>query len=197
MDFGDLVRKMREIDPSDISVSRMGVSQPTQVVDIAEPNYITESADIAQGSLRGLGVPSDLNDFLKMAGVAPTNQSAKPVEKTVTPIMEDAYTSINNPPDKVTLDIPLLIRLLEYAREEADDDIIIHDVAERMINLSISGKTLSMDDYSSIIPSKRGRMDKEDRLKAMSKKSDKTEESIAEYLRKAYEAFESKELKRK
>jgi len=52
--------------------------------------------------------------------------------------------------DTVTLDVPLMIRMMEYAREDARDDMDLHDVAERMIAMSKDGP-LSMDDYESII----------------------------------------------
>jgi hypothetical protein len=58
-----------------------------------------------------------------------------------------------NPRDIITVDVPLFIRLLEYAREDAQSDMDLHDVADNIISLSASGKTLSMDDYSSIIGS--------------------------------------------
>jgi hypothetical protein len=56
----------------------------------------------------------------------------------------------HNPVDTVTLDIPLLVRMLEYAREDAKTDIEIHDVVERMIHMSEEGHTLNMDDYDEI-----------------------------------------------
>lgn len=58
-----------------------------------------------------------------------------------------------NPQDKITVDVPLFIRLLEYAREDATGDINLHDIAENIISLSTSGKTLSMEDYDNIIGS--------------------------------------------
>jgi hypothetical protein len=58
-----------------------------------------------------------------------------------------------NPKDTITVDVPLFIRLLEYAREDAQTDMDLHDVAENIISLASSGKTLTMDDYSSIIGS--------------------------------------------
>lgn len=62
-----------------------------------------------------------------------------------------AKEDINNPQDAVTLDIPLLIRLLEYAREDAQTDMDLHNVAEQLIKLSASGETMSMDNYDSIV----------------------------------------------
>ncbi len=56
-----------------------------------------------------------------------------------------------NPSDKVTLDIPLFIRLLEYAREDAKTDMDLHNVAEKAISLSETGRTLTMNDYDSLV----------------------------------------------
>ena len=56
-----------------------------------------------------------------------------------------------NPSDKVTLDIPLFIRLLEYAREDAKTDIDLHNVAEKAIAASETGKTLTMAEYDSLV----------------------------------------------
>lgn len=52
--------------------------------------------------------------------------------------------------DKVTMDVPLLIRMLEYAKEDAKDDVELHKISERLITLS-QNKTLTMDDYHKII----------------------------------------------
>jgi hypothetical protein len=56
-----------------------------------------------------------------------------------------------NPSDKVTLDIPLFIRLLEYAREDAKTDMDLHNVAEKAIVASETGKTLTMADYDGLV----------------------------------------------
>lgn len=57
-----------------------------------------------------------------------------------------------NPQDEITIDVPLLIRLLEYAREDAKTDMDLHNVAEQLIKLSSeSGTCLSMDDYNQIV----------------------------------------------
>ena len=58
-----------------------------------------------------------------------------------------------NPRDIITVDVPLFIRLLEYAREDAQTDIDLHNVSENAISLALLGKTLTMDDYSSIVGS--------------------------------------------
>jgi hypothetical protein len=60
----------------------------------------------------------------------------------------------SNPIDKIILDVPLFIRMLEYAREDAKTDMDLHDVTEKAIALSASGKTLSMTDYNKIVSKK-------------------------------------------
>ena len=56
-----------------------------------------------------------------------------------------------NPSDKVTIDIPLFIRLLEYAREDAKTDMDLHNVAEKAVAASETGKTLTMTDYDALV----------------------------------------------
>ena len=56
--------------------------------------------------------------------------------------------------DSITVDVPLFIRLLEYAREDAKTDMDLHAVTERITQLSQEDRTLTMQDYDSICPSK-------------------------------------------
>jgi TfoX/Sxy family transcriptional regulator of competence genes len=56
-----------------------------------------------------------------------------------------------NPSDKITVDVPLFIRLLEYAREDAKTDMDLHNVAEKAVAASETGKTLTMNDYDTLI----------------------------------------------
>lgn len=51
--------------------------------------------------------------------------------------------------DTVTVDIPLLIRLLELAREDIKTDMDLHRVVERIINIRNKG-VLTMDDYDTV-----------------------------------------------
>jgi hypothetical protein len=52
--------------------------------------------------------------------------------------------------DTIIFDIPLLIRVLEFAREELKSDVLLHKMVERLI--SIRGKgTLTMNQYGKII----------------------------------------------
>ena len=59
-----------------------------------------------------------------------------------------------NPTDSISLDVPLFIRMLEYAREDAKTDMDLHDVTENALKLSTTGKTLTMADYNKITSKK-------------------------------------------
>jgi len=56
-----------------------------------------------------------------------------------------------NPKDIISVDVPLFIRLLEYAREDAKTDMDLHNVAENIIDLSEEGEVLTMDNYNAIV----------------------------------------------
>jgi len=58
--------------------------------------------------------------------------------------------SKSNPIDTITMDVPLFIRMMEFAREDAKSDLDLHDVAEKAISLSNNGKTLTMSDYKAM-----------------------------------------------
>ncbi len=59
-----------------------------------------------------------------------------------------------NPEDVVAFDVPLFIRLLEFAREDATDDATLHKVTENIIKMSQDGQVLTMDQYDQIIDTK-------------------------------------------
>lgn len=52
--------------------------------------------------------------------------------------------------DTLTMSIPLFIRLLEYAHEDAKDDLDLHNITENAIRISMD-KTLDMKDYNKIV----------------------------------------------
>lgn len=53
--------------------------------------------------------------------------------------------------DVIKLDVPLFIRLLEYAREDAQTDMDLHDVTTRVIELAAEGKILNMSNYDDLM----------------------------------------------
>jgi hypothetical protein len=56
-----------------------------------------------------------------------------------------------DPVDTVSLDTPLFIRLLEWAREDSKNDMQLHKVAENLVALSQEGGSLSMENYDAAI----------------------------------------------
>jgi hypothetical protein len=60
----------------------------------------------------------------------------------------------NNPVDTITVDVPLMIRLFEFAKEDAKSDLELHVATENLIRLSEGGKTLGMADYATIVAQK-------------------------------------------
>lgn len=56
-----------------------------------------------------------------------------------------------DPVDTITMDVPLFVRMLEYAREDAKDDMDLHDVTEKANVLGKERGILQMEDYNEII----------------------------------------------
>ena len=53
--------------------------------------------------------------------------------------------------DTITMDIPLFLRMLEYSREDASQDMDLHDVTEKANILGKEKGVLSMEDYDAIV----------------------------------------------
>ena len=74
-------------------------------------------------------------------------------EQSVVPAKKAKEKKIKEELDKVdtvTMDIPLLIRVLEFAREDAKTDMDLHKVVENLIKMR-DGGTLSMSEYDKIV----------------------------------------------
>lgn len=54
----------------------------------------------------------------------------------------------------IRVDAPLMIKLLEYAREESTSDSDLHMVVEKMMKESSDGSVLTMEDYEELVPVK-------------------------------------------
>ena len=53
--------------------------------------------------------------------------------------------------DVARLSIPLLIRLLEFAREDAKSDLDLHFLVENLVQLHQKKLYLSMQDYAALV----------------------------------------------
>ena len=56
-----------------------------------------------------------------------------------------------DPTDIIAMDVPLFLRMLEWAKEDAAEDVDLHEVTERAIEAVKLRGLLSMDDYDSLI----------------------------------------------
>jgi hypothetical protein len=63
----------------------------------------------------------------------------------------DYENEIENEEDVIKLNVPLMIRLLEYAREDAEHDVDLHFIVENLIDLSEDGSVLEMENYPEIV----------------------------------------------
>ena len=108
-----------------------------------------------------------------------------------TRMMEDKLEETVDKKDTVTLDIPLLIRVLELAREDIKSDMDLHRVVEKLINIRNKGM-LTMKDYNYIAKIHEEVMPQitEERLDEISK------ELTHSYFKKAYaQKYENKPSK--
>ena len=53
--------------------------------------------------------------------------------------------------EEITLNIPLFIRLMEFAREDAKDDMILHKIAEKASEMMEDNDCLEMEHYSDLV----------------------------------------------
>ena len=90
------------------------------------------------------------------ANSAAADVGAAPAEEPI----GDEEQSDENPEDAVAMDVPLLIRIMEWAHEEAKTDVELHRVAENLVAMSEEGRTLSMEDYDAALEGVAG--DEED-----------------------------------
>jgi hypothetical protein len=55
-----------------------------------------------------------------------------------------------DPVDTVTMDVPLLTKILELAREDIKSDTELHDLVSKLVEMKNQG-TLTMDQYDQLI----------------------------------------------
>ena len=93
--------------------------------------------------------------LVKEAAMPPVGAAPVATPDPIAAIPQDPAAAAPEMPadeiDTITLDIPLMIRLLEYAREDAQTDMDLHNVAEQLIALSKEVGSLSMDQYDAIV----------------------------------------------
>lgn len=75
---------------------------------------------------------------------------------------EEGEEDKDNPVDVVKMDIPLFIRMLEFAREDAVDDEQLHAVTERITKMAAEGDIITMAEYDKIVGASTEEKESED-----------------------------------
>jgi hypothetical protein len=79
------------------------------------------------------------------------NKAKDDLANKVKGVAQNIREEQEDPTDIIAMDIPLFLRMLEYAREDAEQDIDLHKVTERAIEAVKLRGLLSMDDYQDIV----------------------------------------------
>ena len=126
-------------------VLKCGEEKPTFGTNPNDP--WSTKANISESAL--------LNRYLKSRGINPqyASKDLKVAHSKTKAFQVWATAHVNDPVqesvdkrDVVAFDIPLLIRMLEYAREDAKTDMDLHKVVEKLIQIRNKG-VLTMKDY--------------------------------------------------
>jgi hypothetical protein len=153
----EFVGDVDEIGSSDVSAWVNNVKRTLE-------HEIGQVANEAEGDAEGLPhiTPALLKDILDQVKTEGPHAIAKSVEwgdgaaQELTDFIvkklkelehKEEVTEAANPEDVICVDIPLFIRLMEYAREDAKTDMDLHRLTEKLTAMCAGGKTLSMADY--------------------------------------------------
>jgi hypothetical protein len=138
-----------ELSTRELAIAKDIFSGYLQKVDKFVDNYGPDAEKVAWGRAITLAKSKSVKDQQQRIKEA--------VKKTLSTPQIDSVNYIKtrkavgeNPIDAVTMDVPLLIRVMEFAKEDAKTDMDLHSAAENMIKLSQDGKILDMTDYDSI-----------------------------------------------
>jgi hypothetical protein len=137
-----------------LKLADMDIAQAQELIAKASQRAPVEEAEQLDEILPMLGAMAGRAAFAGAGAV--TRGVAGAVGHAVGSSLEDSDedptddASSGDEVDTVSMDVPLLLRVLEFAREEVEDDMVLHDVVERLIAMSKDGP-LSMDDYESIV----------------------------------------------
>lgn len=108
----------------------------------------TDPASLAKSRMVGSAEESKSNLLRDLSQTARETKLRRKLEDDFLNFKQD---NKSNPTDSIKLDVPLLIRIMEYAREDAKDDMDLHRIAEKLVDLGKNGQTLTMNDYNDIV----------------------------------------------
>jgi hypothetical protein len=120
-------------------------------VPVTSPKTNLKENFVGMGAINNPFAKSKKTDYeLAFERYSNTLNEEKPSPEMFKNIKEEEENGVN-PVDTIMMDVPLFIRMLEYAREDASTDMDLHDVAEKAVTLSAQGEPLNMDSYEDLI----------------------------------------------
>lgn len=154
--MGDIIKDFQTSDaPQFAGKSQAKRRQMAIAAKMATEEYLDEDSDDkfasdAYSTTRGKVVKNKSGVFFvtNKSGSTKSFTSEKQANRHA---MKEEYLDEENAVDKVTMDVPLLIRIMEYSKEDAKSDMDLHKVAENLVEYSKSGKTLTMACYDEIV----------------------------------------------
>jgi len=130
---------------------------PRPMISVEKAQQLLQQMDQAAVAEAGgnYGHPSNFKKHISQSKTPPENiiKMAKSGAKTGNHTRRYQREE-TDPVDTVTLDIPLLLRIMEYSKEDAQDDMALHDVTQRLIELSKKVDVINMDHYDAIVSGK-------------------------------------------
>ena len=126
----------------------------------------------------------DKNKIKEMVKMALTKPQQEEINSEAYLSSRKQMKEVSNPTDTITMDVPLFLRMLEYAKEDAKTDMDLHDVTEKATTLSAEGRTLTMAHYNDIVGG--GELD-EKKLTAAEKRK---KEEIVKAMKKSFKGNE-------
>ena len=164
------------------------------------PEFVSKDQKVAHSKTNQFKVwmQSHVNDPIRegvMTEPSPSQQRLKVIKQSIgkhkeirtTGVQKQLHSEAVDKKDTVTFDIPLLIRVLEFAREELKSDILLHKLVERLISMRGKG-TLTMNQYGQIVKEEFSHLTEEQ----INEISSKTLDSYKEKAKKSADELESK-----
>jgi ribosomal protein L29 len=89
--------------------------------------------------------------FSNQSGSKGADAKIEQLKQRIAQLKNQINEKQEDPTDIIAMDVPLFLRMLEYAREDAEQDIDLHKVTERAIEAVKLRGLLSMEDYQDIV----------------------------------------------
>jgi len=147
-----------ELTTRELAISRQLFNQYKNEADKFIEDYGAEAENVARGRSIKLAknmATKESKQRIKEMIKNVLSTKPQPVEEVIdsTEYLKNrkAVEDEKNPIDLVTMDIPLLIRMLEFAKEDAKTDMDLHAAVENMLEISNNERALNMSDYNSIV----------------------------------------------